>query len=458
MTGPAGPTPAGLAPEVTVPEVTVHRAELVLPIASAPVRDGAVAVSAGHVVAVDRHDRIARRAALEGWRVTTVEWPGVLLPGLVNAHTHLQYTGMAEVGARAYTSFEHWSHAFEIVYERPHDWAADAALGARLALESGTTTVADVVTDPEAAGALHDAGLGGVAYWEVFAWSDRGWRAGGRDRTLARIGSLPAPPRIGLSPHAPYSLDTGVLRDLAALARHGGLRQHVHAAESAAERDYTRSGTGPLADAWRAQHADFALLRRGGSGLTPIGYLDSVGALGPGSHLAHGVYVDADDRRLLRARDTAVALCPRSNAVIGLDPAPVAAYLEEGNPICVGTDSLSSSPGLDVLGDVAALHRIARAQGYRRRDLHRRLLEAATVGGAHALGLDTGPGRVGVLGPGARADLAVFERVGDGVSDVVAALVEGHGQALATVVGGRTRWTRAEAGAGRARTAGLSPR
>ncbi|MFC7647274.1 amidohydrolase family protein [Streptosporangium lutulentum] len=127
---------------------------------------------------------------------------------------------------------------------------------------------------------------------------------------------------------------------------------------------------------------------RGGTGLGPAALLGELGMLGPGCHIAHGVYLDADDRALLRARGTAVALCPRSNRTLGLEGPDVAALLTEGNLVAVGTDSLASSPSLDVLADVAALRDLAVRQGYRAADLDRRLIEAATLGGAHAMGIE----------------------------------------------------------------------
>lgn len=428
--------------------VALHRAPLVVPVTSPPVVDGAVAVADGRVLAVGPHDELT--AVLADVPVHRVEWSGTILPGLVNAHTHLQYTCMAAVGSGRYAGFEDWSRSFVAAYARPHDWAASAADGARMALRSGTTAVADVVTDPGAATALHDAGLRGVAYWEVFAWTAARWRAEGVRAVQDALGRVPAVPGAGLSPHALYSVDTEVLRSLTALAAGRGLRQHVHAAESAWEDEYARTGTGLLADHWRRHgYGELALLASGGAGTSAVRYLESVGLLTSTTHLAHGVYVDEDDRALLRERDVVVALCPRSNAVIGLDGPPVAAYLREGNTIAVGTDSLSSSPSLGVLEDVAALHALARAQGYAHRDLHGRLLAAATTGGARALGLHEGDDAVGALRPGARADLVVLGTGSTRATDAVAELVEtGTVPVTATYVDGTARWVSAGAPTG----------
>lgn len=417
--------------------VVVHRAPVVLSPGAAPLADGAVAVSGERILAVGPADRVL--GALEAVEVELNEWDGALTPGLVNAHTHLQYSDMAAVGLAEHDGFEAWMSAFMELYPVPRDWGASAAVGAALCLRSGTTAVAEIVTDAAAGSAVHDAGLHGVAFWEVLGWTERAWADSGERTVRAQLAELPTPPATGLSPHAIYSLDTAVIRDLARLARELGVRQHIHAAESAWEDAYVRTGTGDLAERWRANgRGEFALLRDGGVGTGVIRYLDDLGALTPTTHLAHGIYVDADDRALLRARGVSVALCPRSNAVIGLDPAPVAAYLREGNAIAVGTDSLSSSPSLSPWHDVAALHGIARAQGYADDDLHARLFAAATSGGARALGLETD---TGVLRAGARADLAVFPVSASAPRDALAELVEaGPDEASLTVVGGSIRW------------------
>lgn len=424
--------------------IEIHRAPVVLPDAGSAIRDGAVAVADGRILAVGGHDELAVRFA--GTPALVHDWPGVLVPGLVNAHTHLQYSDMALVGRGSYSSFEHWAARFGELYVLDHDWGAAAADGVALSLAAGTTAVAEIVTDAAARTAVHDGGMHGVTFWEVFGWKEIDWRAGGEDLVLADLDTVPVPPARGLSPHALYSLDGIVLRDLAELSARRGIRLHIHAAESASEDEFARTGTGMLAERWRELgHPDLRLLAGGGSGMGVIGYLDSLGILTPRTHIAHGIYVDAGDREVLRSRGVVAALCPRSNRVIGLAEPPVADYLREGNTIAVGTDSLSSSPSLSVRDDLAELHRIARAQGYGKGDLHARLFDAATRGGALALGLDAGPGAIGRLAPGRRADLAVFRVASADPRDALAELVEAGGaESVATVVDGVIRHRSAE--------------
>jgi aminodeoxyfutalosine deaminase len=245
------------------------------------------------------------------------------------------------------------------------------------------------------------------------------------------LSTAPAGRTVGVSPHAPYTLGTEIMRRLGVLARERGLRLHVHVSETASEVEYVATGGGPFGQQMPGLTLDFEL-RGVGSGHTPVQYVDSLGLLGPDVHVAHGVHVDAADRAVLRERGTAVALCPRSNAILAAGEAPVAAYLAEGNVIGVGTDSLASTPSLDLLEEVRALRDLALSQGLPYAGLSRRLVEAATLGGAESMGLAD----VGRLEVGARADLAAFDIPLD--DDPFESLVDaGVGRCVATVLGGR---------------------
>ncbi|WP_427868562.1 amidohydrolase family protein [Leucobacter luti] len=430
----------------TESEIVVYSASLVFPVTSPRIKDGAVAVRDGRILHVGDRRWVVEALAERGADYREERWDGVLAPGLVNAHTHLQYTHMSEVAERSYRGFDDWGDAFDIVYEGgARDWAAAAADGAAMSLAAGVTAAADVVTDREALSALHNAGMHGIAYWEVYGKSNADWDHAAREEVREQIRQIPTPPGAGVSPHAPYSLEVQPLLDIPDIVREEGLRLHIHLAEAHMEREFDGidgyAGPGGHGE-WPELAADsFRALRSHGIGVSSTQFVDHLGVLGPDCHIAHGVYVSAQDRALLRARGTSVALCPRSNAVIGLDMPPVAAYLREGNLVAVGTDSLSSSPSLDLLADVAVLHRVAREQGYRGDDLHQRLFVAATLGGASAMGLHVGKDRIGQLGVGAQADLAFFDVRTSDPDVALAELVEnGAGLARRTIVGGVERF------------------
>lgn len=417
---------------VVVVESRIFAADWVLPIVADPIKDGVVVV---------RGDRIAwlgARADLPAaWAQTAIEYrAGVLTPGLVNAHTHLQYTHFDEVGRGTYSSFEHWSDAFGVVYDQvtdPESWRTAALDGARQAIRSGTTMFAEIVTDDEARGALEACGASGIEYLEAIAEFNDRWENGGRERFLARLTRQSVVPS-GVSPHAPYSLDGSVISDLAQIAAERQLRVHSHVGESAVEAELYLNGDGSVLSAYGDLRDEFELVRRGGSGHTTAGYSDSVGLLNRNTHLAHAIYLDREERDLLLTRGTRVALCPRSNQVIGLAAPPVAAYLNEGHQIAVGTDSLASSPSMDLMADVALLATLAREQGYLADDLWQRLMRAATLGGAEAMGLaDDGVGALTLGGP---ADLAVFDVAVNGETVEQSLIEQGEGQCVLTVAAG----------------------
>ncbi|QWW19604.1 amidohydrolase family protein [Schaalia sp. 19OD2882] len=444
------PTEHPLASPTPCQPLHVWSADLVIPVTAPSVLGGAVAVRDGRIEHVGSRDWVVATLRERGLPFEEVHVSGVLMPGLVNAHTHLQYTSMAGVGAGRYNGFPDWMQAFDLVYDAGGlDFHAAAADGAARLLRAGTTCAADVVTDPEAAGALHDAGLHGVAYWEVMGYSNEAWADGGLDQVRSALAAMPSPPAVGISPHAPYSLEVAPLLELPDLARRHGMRLHIHLGEDQVEARWDDIEAGAaLADLWRSGKSEsFRKMRDAGVGFSATEFVDQLGVLGPDCHIAHGVYMSAEDRRRLHARSTTVALCPRSNDVIGLAEPPVAAYLKEGNQVAVGTDSLSSSPSLDVLEDTALLFDIARRQGYEGDDLGRRLLHAATLGGAIALGLSTGSHRVGQLQAGALADVvAVDVPVTDIVPTIEHIIREGAGHQILTLVAGKVRWAAPELG------------
>ena len=253
--------------------VQVYSAGLVIPITAPSVLDGAIAVINGRIEHVGSRDWVIHALEQSGRTFVEHHVDGVLMPGLVNAHTHLQYTGMAEVGAKRYTGFPSWAQAFDAVYDHTEfDWKAEATRGARLSIRYGTTSAADVVTDPEAAGALHDLGLHGVAYWEVMGWSNADWAAHGPASVNASLDAMPTPPQIGISPHAPYSLDAEPLLDLPDLARRRNLRLHIHLGESHSEAEWKEGRTAQLDDLWRSgASTSFTEMRSLGGGFSATG-------------------------------------------------------------------------------------------------------------------------------------------------------------------------------------------
>lgn len=397
--------------------VTLHAAPVVLTMTGEPLYDGAVLVEGDRVLAV------GPRSGLTADRVR--EWPGVLMPGLVNAHAHLEYGPPFADLATSGLPFPLW--IAELNQRRQamteQDWQVAARGSGHQLLGTGTTAVADIVTHGPAIAVVRSLGLQGISYGELAGVDATSWPA-----AWQRLEGILASGATGISPHTLYTLASSVFRDMVTSARERGLRLHPHLAETADEAEFVLSGTGALA-AFVERFGLHLELHGVGAGTTPVRHCDDLGGLGPDVHVAHGVHVDAGDRALLRERQTVVALCTRSNAILQAGEAPVAEYLAEGNPVALGTDSLASSPDLDLMAEARATRDLARRQGCERPEAA--LVQALTLGGAQAVGQD-----LGTIREGARADLAVFDVPVDG--DPYEALVEhGAGRCVATVLGGR---------------------
>jgi cytosine/adenosine deaminase-related metal-dependent hydrolase len=389
----------------------------------APLHDGAVLVE--HDVVVD----VGTRADLQQRHgdVRVREWRGVMTPGLVNAHAHLEYGPPFADLAAADLPFAQW--IAQLTARRQGmtdvDWQVGARGSVHQLLKSGTTAVADIVTRGPAISVAGSAGLQGISYAELAGVDAKGW-----PMALERLELLLSTTgrEQGVSPHTLYTLSSQVFRDLVTLARERGMRLHPHLAETADEAEWVLSGTGAFAGFVERFGFEFELHGKG-AGTSAVQHCDELGGLGPDVHVAHGVHVDAQDRALLRERETVVALCTRSNAVLRAGEAPVADYLSEGSPVAIGTDSLASVPDLDLLAEARATRDLARKQGLEHPE--EAIVRALTLGGAQALGQD-----LGTLHPGGRADLAVFDVPTEG--DPHEALLEhGAGRCVATVLGGR---------------------
>jgi cytosine/adenosine deaminase-related metal-dependent hydrolase len=347
--------------------------------------DVVVEVDEGGVIVALRPARAGDPAPLDG----------LLVPGLVNAHVHLELSdrrGQVPGGE----GLVPWVGAL-VGLGRPDDAqrAAAATAGAREAAGFGTAAVSDISNGGDTAPALREAGLAGLVHHEVLGF--------GRERQEAVLAAASAGAvRAGRvvtrpSPHAVYSTPPAAIR--AASVPRGGGPASIHLAEDPGEAELLADGTGPFSDLLERIGVDWRWWTP--PGLSPAAYLDALGVLGPGLLCVHGVHLDAADRALLAARGAPLCLCPRSNLHIGGRLPDVPALLGAGVTLVLGTDSLASCPDLDLLAEVAVLLEAFP-------DVSPEVwLHAATAGGADALGL-AGLGRLAV---GAAPGLLLLEGV-----------------------------------------------
>ncbi len=390
-------------------------ADWVLPVDGPPVEHGLVRFEHGAIVEVTqgRAERHYEGAAI--------------VPGFVNAHSHVEYSLYAGFGdGRA---FGPWlaTHVARKGRLAPEEMLALARLGVADSLRSGIATTADYSFSGAAAPAAAELGLRAVVHLEVFALDPEDARRQYEEKR-ARIEETGLV-SIGVSPHAPYTCSVEVYRWCLSL----GVPVGTHLAESANENEWLEHGTGPL--------QGIAPMLVPPTGRRAVATLEPV--LGPELLCAHCVELDAGEIGLLAERGVPVAHCPRSNALLGCGVAPVAALREAGVTVGLGTDSPASTPSFDVFEEMRAAIYAARARERRPEAMTAEdALRLATVGAARALRLD---GSVGTLTPGKRADLTVVslrESPYHPVEDPVAAVVFGGSpeRVLETIVDGETRY------------------
>lgn len=397
-----------------------------MPISSAPIADGAVAIEGERIADVG-----AREALRERFPEAVIEDFGeaVILPGLVNCHTHLELTAMRGFLEREEGDFFAWLKKLTIArLERmtPDDLYVSAAWGAIEAARAGVTFVGDA-SDAASASmrAISDAGLRGTVYQESFGPDAKLAREHFeklREKVLLLREFENERVRVGVSPHAPYTVSAPQLELISEYALDESLPLMMHAAESAAEELLIREGRGVFAESFARRGIEWSA-----PGISPVQYLKRHGVLNTRPLLAHCIRVDEEDIETLRAADARVAHCPKSNAKLGHGRAPFASFLKHNLKVGLGSDSVASNNTCDLFEEARFAVLLARAGGDRI-EAQRMIgaldaLRAATFGGAQALGLET---QIGSLATGMQADLAVVNLKGahqQPVHDLAAALV-----------------------------------
>jgi len=382
-------------------------ASWVLPVASPPLRGGRVAVESGRVAWVGRGGDPGEP---EG-RLRDLG-PGILVPGFVNAHCHLELSHLAGLLPGS-VGFVPWVESVVASRGRlgEEDVRSAIASAIRFLEERGTVAVGDISNALGHLDLLSTSRLSAVVYLELLAWDPakaEAVLAFAEERLLAAEAWLRPGLDVRLAAHAPHSVSPALF---GLLVERGGPAA-LHLAESPEEAEFLagRGGAWPAFLERRGLgHVAFAP-----PGLSPVRYADRLGALHPRLVAAHGVQVDARDREVLSSRGVHVVVCPRSNLHLGVGAADVPALLASGVRLALGTDSLASAGTLDVLDDAVLLRRQFP-------DLDpAAILRMATLGGAEALGFDD----LGAIAPGKRAALA-FAADGSG-ADPLAVLLSGE--------------------------------
>jgi len=346
---------------------------------------GAVAIDGTEIVDVDTPQAIAARyRAAESIDASSQ----IVLPGLVNTHTHapmVMYRGLADDLA-----LMDWLQKYIFPAEARTVSPEMVRVGTKLAalemIESGTTTYADMYYfEEEIARTTREAGLRGILGQTIiqFPVADAATPAEGLKRAEAFIKAFKGDPLItpAVAPHAMYTLDASTLKASAELGRRYQVPVIIHLAETADEAKIARD-----------QHR-----------MSPTAYLESLGFWGPRTLAAHGVWVDDADIEIIKRRQVGVSHNPESNMKLASGTAPVVKYLAAGVRLGLGTDGAASNNDLDMFEAMRQAGFLAKhASGDPTALPAQGALDLATIGGARALGMETD---IGSLERTKKADL-----------------------------------------------------
>ncbi len=389
--------------------MTVYRADWILPIVEAPIRNGWVAVERGRITGVGA----GRVHAQDLGR-------SVILPALVNAHTHLELSHLRE-GIPASARFLDWIRA--VMERRRHqtntrdpEVLAAARDAIRQARASGTGLLGEVTNTLVTMPLLRDERMPAQVFFELIGFDEpHPWArvAAARER-IGAPGLQGDDIRVALAAHAPYSVSPALFAAIRAdLDAHPPPVSSVHLAESSEEVELLHTGTG----GWRTILEELGVWTGEWRppGMSPVQYLSAVGFLDRSVLAVHGVQLEGDDLSRLSALGVTLVSCPRSNRYVGVGCPPLEAFYAMDVDVAFGTDSLASVNDMNLFAELAEARRIAP------RVPARRLLESATLVAARALGFERD---FGCIEAGKRASL-IAVRVPEHCEDVEEYLVSG---------------------------------
>jgi 5-methylthioadenosine/S-adenosylhomocysteine deaminase len=419
----------------------IYTARWVLPIVSPAIEDGAVAIDGSKIVSTGPRVEVVSR--FPGARVSDFGQTAIL-PGLVNAHSHLELTVMRGFLESEEHAFAAWLRKLTTarMAMTAEDLLVSATCGAIEAARAGVTCFGDSSSAAtHAMKALQEVGLRGIVYQESF-----GPDPNLAEENVARLREQVAEMRdhesdlvrAGISPHAPYTVSAPQLELISRFAIDEKLPLMMHAAESQGEKSFMLDGLGRFAEGLEARGIGWQA-----PGISTIAYLARHGILETRPLLAHCINVDDADLELIKQSDAGIAHCPKSNAKLGHGRAPFQKFLAHGINVGLGSDSVASNNTCDILEEARFATLLARLdrgssptvrEGVQTGDALAdaratapvsadQTLFAATLGGARALGLEN---QVGALAEGMQADITVVSLNGahqQPVSDPADALV-----------------------------------
>jgi len=406
--------------------VVIYRAKWIIPVESPLVEDGLLAVDGGRIAWLGSADRFRERISKQD----TIHDLGdcILLPGLINAHTHLDLTGYH--GRLSPAPLFTWIEeliALRMANETDAPERAAVRAGAAESLAAGVTCVGDITRNVATLEQLSASPIRKVCFLELISGALQAPNdVGSLKSLLERWTPLAEPERLilGISPHAPYSVTREDLAGAAALANSLHAPFTMHLLETMEEVRWLTSGDGPVQDFLQSRNAPNA------NGLRIediLERLEHAGVLDGSPLFAHVNYVTDGQIDRLAACGASVVWCPRAHRFFGHQNHRWREMLDRGVNVCLGTDSAASNESLSILDEM----RHVRAECPDASP--ETILEMGTIRGAKGLGLDH---LVGGLKADKRADFIVVPIDTDGPSQPVANLLDGKSQVIETWIDG----------------------
>jgi cytosine/adenosine deaminase-related metal-dependent hydrolase len=400
----------------------LYLADMVLPMSTPPVPQGAVRVEDARVVAVGP---AAELTPQPGEEVVDLG-ASTLLPGLINGHCHLDYTGLrGSLDSRH--GFTEWIKNINALRRSfsLQDYVESIAEGFDLLAEEGTTTVANIESMPEL---LPHLPVPPLRTWWFLELIDVRTRINEDETLLGALSFFESHPEwlggFGLSPHAPYTASVDLYRLARMCGEKHGMLSTTHIAESVEEHEMFSHARGPLYDFLAGLGRDNSDCGQGSA----LSHLVEHGVIGDNYIIAHLNYLQDYDYDLIARTGASIVHCPKCHTYFGHAPFPLKALRERGINICLGTDSLASNNSLDLRGEMREVLQFHPVTS-------REVLEMCTLNGAKALKQS---GQLGEISPGSLADLVAFPYE-DGVpeADPYAQVVQTHGKPGLLLVNGR---------------------
>lgn len=383
-------------------------ADWILPVEDKPIKQGILSWSQGIITSIGKNT---------GQAAEDIQYfsNSVITPGLVNAHTHLEYIFRPKT--KEDFNFIDWiigliklSRKFS---EEDYYWAS--IYSTKELLKKGVSTIGNIVKNPSSARAAIDSRMRGINFLEIIGWQNTEVLKNKLINSLEDLTCLSKNTRFkaGLSPHSIYTTSKEVLKWAFFLAGEKDIPLSIHLAESPFEKELTQNNRGEIIDRfWK--FIDFPIDKWKNPNDTPFGYLYKNGLVKEKSSLVHCVHLEEEEIKTIKEKKLNPVLCPSSNIFLKVGLPPVNEFVKKSVEFSLGTDSLSSNPELDLVKEYRVFE-----ENFPGQITPELFLKSITLNGAKGLGLDS---YCGSLKLGKSADFAIFEIQADLSKDPYALL------------------------------------